>query len=559
MAGACQPTGRSRYHDTIVGYCRNHPVGTSQLKRGQLVNISKILLTALVIMTLSACENTGNRGRRVSGTPAAISCQALGSQAPANTVIQMAQEIPAGEFDPPAGGPPGVRPDYSTLPAFCRIIGSMHPTSTSDIRFELWLPQEGWNGKFMQTGNGGAAGSIVLSSMVEPLRRGYAVANTDTGHQGSGSGFTWGHDYPEKLTDFGWRAVHELTVQGKAMTTTFYDMAPGLSYFNGCSTGGRQGLKEAQMFPNDYDAIIAGAPANNWSRLMSLSIIIQTNMGTDKLRPEHLRLLKESAISACDMIDGVQDRVISQPADCPFNPADLQCKTGEPGACLDVQEVQAAQRIYAGLIDGSGLQTMPGTGVGSEPLWGAYASGPFTIGTNFYRDLIKQDPAWDPNTFNPGADVAQALDFEDGSITAMDPDLSDFIRHGGKLLMYHGTTDGLIPFGNTTNYVEDMLAVMGETLVNEGTRFYVMPGMDHCSGGEGAWSVDWISVLENWVEGGVAPETLDALHPAVPAGLPGIADSNTESFSRLLCPYPQSAVYYRGDAKQAASFRCVAQ
>ena len=278
------------------------------------MNITKPALTAIAILCISACSSTGKQDSVLTGKAAAMRCETLASLAPADTVIQSSELVAAGAFSPAAGGPPGFAPDYSTLPAFCRVVGSIHPAPDSDIRFELWLPQDNWNGKFMQTGNGGAAGSIVISSMAEPLRRGYAVANTDTGHQASGSGFSWGRETPDKLIDFAWRAVHELTVQGKALTTTFYDQTPKLSYFNGCSTGGRQGLKEAQMFPGDYDAIIAGAPANNWSRLMSLSIVIQTNIGADKLRPEHLNLLKESAIAACDMIDGVQDRVISNPA-----------------------------------------------------------------------------------------------------------------------------------------------------------------------------------------------------------------------------------------------------
>ena len=328
---------------------------------------------------LSACSEQASDQPAAAPSPVTVSpaaksmaCESLLSASFPNTTISRSQSIAAGAYSAPAGGFPGMGPDYSRLPAFCQVVGSIHPTNDSDIRFELWLPSENWNGRFMQTGNGGAAGSIVTSSLADPLMRGYAVANTDTGHVAGGADiFGWAVDHPEKVTDFAWRAVHELTVTGKAITSSRYGSEPEKSYFVGCSTGGRQGLMEAQRFPDDYDAIVAGAPANNWSPLMALSIVIQSNLGEGKLGLNKLGLLKEAAIASCDALDGVEDRIISDPAACNFTPASLQC-TGEPNAqCLAAEEVEAALTIYEGVVSASGQVWIPGTGPGSEPLWGA--------------------------------------------------------------------------------------------------------------------------------------------------------------------------------------------
>jgi feruloyl esterase len=210
------------------------------------------------------------------GAPTA--CANLKSVRVPKTVVAVAEPVAAGQFRspaPPAFGPPR---DLSFLPAFCRVAGTIRATAESDIRFELWLP-ENWNGKFMQTGNGGAAGAIVYDSLIDPLLRGYAVANTDTGHQGGGGDFAWAVGQPQKLIDYQYRAVQELTVAGKALTAARFGRPANRSYWLGCSTGGRQGLKEAQRYPEDYDGIVAGAPASNWSPLMLLSVTIQRNLG----------------------------------------------------------------------------------------------------------------------------------------------------------------------------------------------------------------------------------------------------------------------------------------
>jgi feruloyl esterase len=353
--------------------------------------------------------------------------------------------------------------------------------------------------------------------------------------------------------------VHELTIAGKAITAASYGKGPAKSYWVGCSTGGRQGLKEAQRFPDDYDAIIAGSPASNWSALMSLSILIQRNLsGPNGLGIAKLGVLKEAAISQCDAIDGVKDRVISETAKCSFDPASTQCQGDNTKQCLSAAEVAAAKRIYAGVVSKSGRILMPGTGPGSEPLWSAYASPAFGIGTNYFRNLIAHDPNWDPMSFDADADLARQDKADAGAAVAMDPNLSKFIAHGGKLITYHGTTDGLIPYGNSVNYYESVVAKLGSKKAEGSVRFYLVPGMDHCLGGEGAFLIDWLTPLENWVEKGQAPGALHAAHPAAMPGLPGAPSSVGKAFTRPACPYPQMAKYQgSGDATDAANFTCV--
>jgi feruloyl esterase len=524
--------------------------------RANRVLVAAVLNSSLAAVAGAALALTADA--QSTRPPAPLACAELKSLTVENTTVSIAEPVAAGAFRspaPPAFGPP---PSYARLPAFCRVAGSIKPTPESDIRFELWLPETGWNGKFMQTGNGGAAGSIVYDSLVDPLLRGYAVANTDTGHQGAGGDFAWAADNPQKLIDYQYRAVHELTVVGKAITSARYGRQADKSYWLGCSTGGRQGLKEAQRYPDDYDGIVAGAPASNWTALMSLSIVIQANMGPSGLGVDKLGVLKEAAIAACDADDGVTDRVITNPGTCSFDPASLQCAASASGQCLSPTEVAAAKRIYAGVVDERGEVLMPGTGPGSEPLWGAYASPGFAIGTNYFRNVVAQDASWDPTTFDVSKDVARAERVDGGAANAMDPDLSAFVKRGGKLITYHGTTDGLIPYGNSVNYHESVVEKLGERTADDNVKLYLVPGMDHCSGGEGAFAVDWLTPLERWVERGDEPRALTAAHlTAAGFAPPGAPPPRSEPFTRLVCPYPQVPTYRgRGDVNDAASFTC---
>jgi feruloyl esterase len=527
--------------------CAGHPSTSSRVSIARSGSLAVVALAAAAEL---AAQNA-----------APLACADLKSPGVPKTVVAVAALVPAGELRlpaPPAFGPPI---DPSRLPAFCRVAGTILATAESDIRFELWLP-ENWNGKFLQTGNGGAAGAIVYESLVDPLLRGYAVANTDTGHQGGGGDFAWAVGQPQRLVDYQYRAVHELTVVGKAITARHYGRPADKSYWVGCSTGGRQGLKEAQRYPEDYDGIVAGAPASNWSALMGLSISIQRNIGEGGLAADKLGVLKEAAIAACDADDGVADRVITNFAACDFDPASLQCGAAPADQCLSPAEVAAAQRIYAGVVDGSGQVVMRGTGPGSEPLWAAYASPQFAIGTNYFRNVIVNDASWSPATFDVDRDLARAEAVDNGAAKAMNPDLSEFVDRGGKLITYHGTTDGLIPYGNSVNYHEAVVEELGARKTDGSVRLYLVPGMDHCSGGEGAFAVDWLTPLERWVEGGEERGALAAAHPAAPVGPPGAppapASTPFTPFTRPVCPYPEVPTYRgTGDVTDAASFACI--
>lgn len=489
----------------------------------------------------------------------AIACESLRSVDVAHTRIAVAEPVAAGAYRPPVPDFP-FPVDYSKLPAFCRVAGSIHPSADSDIRFELWLPAAGWNGRFLQTGNGGAAGSIMYASLAEPLARGYAVANTDTGHQGDEGDFAWVVGHPEKLIDYAHRAVHELTLVGKALTRAYYGKAPTKAYWHGCSTGGRQGLKEAQLYPEDYDAIIVGAPANNWAPLMALSILTQNNLsGPGAPGPDQLMLLKEAAIAACDALDGAQDRIIGAPHNCRFDPASLACRAGTTQQCLGAAAAEAARRIYRGVVDGSGRTRISGTGPASEPEWAVYATPEFSIGTNYFRNVVARDPRWDPRSFDVDRDLARAEQVDGGAAGAMDPGLAPFLARGGKLILYHGTTDGLIPYANSVSYYESVVKKVGASRAREGLRFYLVPGMAHCTLGEGAYQIDWLDAMENWVERGQAPDALPAVHPAVAPPNPfGPSAPPGKAFTRPACAYPKVARFDgKGDVSDAASFTCV--
>jgi feruloyl esterase len=341
------------------------------------------------------------------------------------------------------------------------------------------------------------------------------------------------------------------------VTTARYGKAPSKSYWDGCSTGGRQGLKEAQRFPDDYDAIVAGAPANNWGPLMSFSIQAQRNLtGAGALGVDKLGLLKEAAIAACDAKDGITDRVIGRPNACSFDPAVLQCSAGQTSGCLSTSEVAAARRIYAGVVSKAGT-VMPGTGPGSETLWAAYASPQFGIGTNYFRNVVVKDQKWDPATFNVDADLARMEAQDAGAAKAMDPDLGRFVARGGKLLIYHGTTDGLIPYGNSVNYYNSVVARLGASRTRDSVALYLVPSMDHCFGGEGAFAVDWLGALETWDATGKPPATIRGLHPPAP---PRGAGGAAKPFTRPVCAYPQVSRYRgTGDNTDAANWACVAE
>ena len=257
---------------------------------------------------------------------------------------------------------------FRDLPAFCRVAATLAPTSDSDIKIEVWLPLSGWNGRLQAVGNGGWSGSIAYPGLASGIRQGYATASTDTGHSGSSGEFVQGH--PEKLIDFGYRAVHEMTVTAKAIITAFNGSGPKLSYWNGCSSGGKQGLKEAQRYPADYDGIVAGAPANNWTHLEVGSLWVAQAVHKDEasfIPQAKFALIHKAVLDACDALDGVKDGVLEDPTRCHFDPQALKCAGEDAPTCLTAAQVEAARKIYAPATNPrTGKEIYPGLEPGSE-------------------------------------------------------------------------------------------------------------------------------------------------------------------------------------------------
>ena len=309
----------------------------------------------------------------------AATCESLAMLALPDTTIVSAVLVTEGPFTPPTaatpaptGGPPA-RP--LRVPAACRVVGRVQPA----INFEVWMPVSNWNGKFQAVGGGGFAGVISYGAIATALNRGYATASTDTGHSTPGGSWALGH--PELVIDFGYRAIHEMTVKAKAIIASFYGNGPRYSYFVGCSTGGRQGLMEAQRFPNDYDGIVAGAPANYWTRMPAGNLFTAAATLKDdatRLPAPKLAALNKAAIAACDARDGVTDGLIENPRECRFDPGALQCSSDETDACLTAAQVGAARKLYTSAVNPRTQEEIfPGMVPGSETTWGALETDDF--------------------------------------------------------------------------------------------------------------------------------------------------------------------------------------
>jgi feruloyl esterase len=475
-----------------------------------------------------------------------VACANLASLTLPNTTITAAESIPAGGFTPP-------RPSRAidVLPAFCRVAATLKPSSDSEIKIEVWLPESNWNGKFQGVGNGGWSGAISYPSLAVALRQGYATASTDTGHVGGRGEFALGH--PEKLTDFAWRAVHEMTVQAKAIVAEYYGSGPRLSYWSGCSSGGKQGLKEAQKFSADYDGIVAGAPANFWTHLSAgLIAIAQATLKdpASSIPPAKYAVINKAVLDACDATDGVKDGVIENPAACHFDPKALQCSGEDQPTCLTPPQVAAAKTIYAPSRNPStGEQIFPGLAPGSELGWGAAAGGPgpLQIPDDHFKYVVFKDPNWDFRTFDLGRDVSVADRIDAGALNATDPNLKTFFGRGGKLLMYHGWSDQLISPQNSINYYQSVVSAVGAKTADESVRLFMVPGMMHCGGGPGPGTFDAVEALDRWIEKKQPPTQLAASHMSN-----GVTDR-----TRPLCPYPQVAGYKgTGSTDEAANFEC---
>ncbi len=489
-----------------------------------------------------------------AGPAFAASCDSLTALALPDTTITSAQVVAAGEFVPPGAAQGqkkgGGRNPYKELPEFCRVTATLKPSSDSDIKVEFWLPTAGWNRKLQSVGNGGWAGVISYSALAEALKAGYAGASTDTGHVGGSGRFALGHQ--EKLEDFGWRSEHEMTVKAKAVIQAFYGNAPQLSYWNGCSTGGRQGLKEAQKFPNDYDGIIAGAPANRTAMSLWLAFAVLKDAASF-IPASKYPLIHQAAINACDARDGVKDGLIEDPTRCHFDPKVLLCKGADDGSCLTAPQVEAARKMYQpGVNPRTGAQLFPSLAPGSELGWGIQVAGPEPSANIFdhFKYVVYKDPNWDWRTFDFDTGIARAAQPENDVMNSTDPNLKPFFAHNGKLLLYHGWSDPNVSPLNTIKYYKSVMDTLGGAAkTSNNVRLFMEPGMGHCGGGEGPNVFDKVGTLEQWVEQNKAPDKIIASH---------MTEGKVDR-TRPLCPYPQVAKYKgTGSIDDAANFACAA-
>lgn len=494
----------------------------------------------------------------------AAPCDNLTSLSLPDTTIRSAAAVPGGAFVPPGSTTP------VNLPAFCRVVGQIRPA----INFEVWLPAAGWSGRLQVVGNARLEGAINYAAMGASMTRGSAVASSDLGHVSKPSeGFDarWAVERPELVVDFGHRATHVTTVNAKEITRSFYERPADRAYFVGCSKGGQQGLMEAQRYPGDFDGIIAGAPAHDWTRFYvggHLWYASATLKDPDSYIPaSKLPLLDTAVNTACDGLDGVVDGLLTDPRACRFDPQQLACKPGEDAvSCLTPKQVKAVKDIWGGARTSSGAQIFPGLMPGAVAVpgaWDVWIAGPapFTsthwlASDGFFKHIVFDDPKWDFRTFDFDRDVDRALARVGGALDATDPNLRPFRALGSKLIVYHGWSDQDISPLSSISYFEDVASVIGgegrDAAIRETQdffRLFMAPGMGHCAGGPGPSSFDMIAALEAWVERGVAPASVTATH----------FTNGVAARSRPLCPYPLVARWDgSGSIDQAASFSCVA-
>jgi len=510
-------------------------------------------------------------------TFAADACERLASLAIDKTTITVAQTVAAGTFVGPPAAFTGadMSPFYKTLPAFCRVVAEAKPTADSDIKLEVWLPVSGWNGKLQGLGNGGFAGLIDDRELGTAMKAGYAATETDTGHTGSPFDASWALGHPEKVIDFGHRGIHEMTRVSKALIQVYYGKPAQRAYFDGCSDGGREALMEAQRYPEDYDGILAGAPANYWTHLLTMAAMDTQALTLDPasfIPQPKIATIAAAVNAACDEQDGVRDGILNDPQQCHFDPTTIECKAGEDSdRCLTKPQADALRKIYAGLRDSHGNQIFPGYVPGAESGpggWGLWITGPApakslvaTFAIGYFSNMVYEKSDWDYKTFSVDSGLQLAQEKTAKALDAVDPDLKPFQARGGKLILYHGWEDPAIPAINTINYYESVIKKMGQHDADSFVRLYMVPGVQHCAGGPGPDSFGDVgdpddpqhnmnAALEHWVEKGTAPSTIIASKYAGD-------DRQHATMTRPLCPYPQSAKYKgSGDTNDAANFVC---
>jgi feruloyl esterase len=497
-------------------------------------------------------------------------CEGLAALTMADTTITLAQSVAAGAFVPtvrgggpgaPAGG--GRGPQFTDVPAFCRVQATLRPTSDSEIKMELWLPAAsgapGWNGKFRGTGNGGLGGGAGVNAgqLAAGVRAGYAAAGNNTGHDGDSS---YALDHPEKIKDFGYRSAHEMTVASKTLIKAFYGTDARLSYMAEGGGGTIAALSSAQRYPADYDAVAVTGMSSYLTRHTFGQMWIWQATHKDAasfIPPEKYSVLHRAALDRCDALDGLKDGIIGDVLHCKFDPGVTICKgsgTSDQPGCLTAPQVEAARKIYAGPKNPrTGEEIYSPLYPGSELGWGQLAGGdlPLGIPVEFFKFYVLRDPNWDYKTrpINFDSDVTASNRPEIQPVNAVDPDLGKFFARGGKLLLVDGWNDTAVPPKVAVNYYNAVVAKLGAKAVKESMRFFMVPGMGHGPGTAGPdnFNFNALSLIEQWKENGKAPDQLIVSH----------FKDGMEVGKRLVCQYPQTAMYKgSGNQEDPASYSC---
>lgn len=483
---------------------------------------------------------------------AADTCKQLANLATETAEITKTEVVQSGVFTLLNGKVIGA------LPPFCRVAAVLHPSSDSAIRMELWMPQAHWNGRLEGTGNGGFAGHLAYGALADGVKRDYAVVNSDMGMATQpGEDATVFIRRPERWEDWGYRSTHEMTVEAKRLVTAFYARPASHNYFVGCSTGGEQALMEAQRYPDDYDGIVGGAPANNRTHVhvsilwnfVSTEGAPQDHIPTAKLRP-----LAAAVMAACDRLDGVEDGMISDPRKCSFDPGSVECSGSDNNNCLTPSQVAVVRRLYAGPVNPrTGQQIYPGLPKGSELWWDQL--GFDTTHQPPYAPIFRWvfGRNWNWRSFDFDRSVTAVDNKLASVVNATSPNLDAFRDRDHKLLIYHGWADWLVPPGESINYRNTVASRRLGSKLDDFYRLFMVPGMTHCSGGVGPYHFDALGAMVEWVEKGRAPEEIIA------SQFPSEHHSGPPLRTRPLCPYPKMAQYRgHGSIDDEANFSCAA-
>ena len=533
---------------------------------------------AVLLAGLGLSAQTASSGRTTSpSTGSATACAALGGLTFGTATITAATDITSGELAVSATD------TVTHMPRFCRVQAVSRPSADSDILFEVWLPDaQTWNGKFLSVGEGGFAGVLNYArngldgTMEQVVKRGYATASTDTGHRNTETWWAVGH--PEKAADYLYRAKHETTVAAKAIVSTYYGRAASHAYFSSCSNGGRQGLIEAQRYPDDFDGLVIGAPWNFQSH--SNAGFVWNAQAMDApgaaIPPEKLPAINRAAVAQCDKNDGLADGVISDPSRCHLETKSLICRGADSNDCLTPPQAAALQMIYDGPKNPrTGAQVFPGFAIGSEMTWTGVvripsADVPGGLGLiSYFANIVYQKPSWNFRSFDFDKDLAFADETIGRLGNAVSTDYTRARQRGVKIIQYHGWSDAVLQSAYSPQYFEQVAAANGGANATEQFyRLFMVPGMAHCSGGVGASNFggigqqlppvrdaahDLVIALERWVEQGTPPA--EFVGTKFTDNTP---TTRTVQFTRPICRYPAVPRYKgTGDPNSAASFSCV--